>query len=129
MCTDWEMNMIGNGSDWFWNVTIDQKDSFSSGLAAQTERLESLLSALDDHTGDVRLMKRHFGRTSSAVDNDREETPLLNMVSGPIPSGPFSYRTIKGESYVVSVVPEALSSGPSLHTTKRRSCVAFPTLK
>lgn len=44
-------------------------------------------------------MKRQFGRTSSTVDNDREETPLMNMA------------------------PEAVSSGPSLYTTKRRSCV------
>ncbi|KAG0612261.1 hypothetical protein M758_6G014300 [Ceratodon purpureus] len=97
------------------SVIVLKFDSLS-GLAAQTERLESLLSALDNHTGDVRLMKRHFGRTSSAVghsaaDNDREETPLLNMVSGPIPSGPSSDRTKNSETYVVSVVPEAVSSG------------------
>ena len=72
-------------------------------------------------------MKRQFGRTSStlgvAVDNAREETPLSDMVSEPIPSGPSSDNTIKRkngencETYVVSVVPEAVSSGPSLYTT------------
>lgn len=88
-----------------------------SGLAAQTERLESLLAALDDHTGDVRLMKRHFGRTSSGADDDREDSPLLNIVPGPIPSGPSSDTNKYGTHVLNIVVTEAVSSGPSLHTT------------
>ena len=47
------------------------------------------------------------------ADNDREETPLLSMVT----SGPSSDRKniIKSETFVVSVVPEAVSSGSSSH--------------
>ena len=63
-----------------------------SGLAAQTERLDSLLAALDDHTGDVRLMKRQLRRAKSAVGvaidhEDDDSSPLMSMIAGPIPSG------------------------------------------
>ena len=65
-----------------------------SGLAAQTERLDSLLAALDDHTGDVRLMKRQLRRAKSAVgvaiDEDDDSSPLMSMIAGPIPPGPSS---------------------------------------
>lgn len=65
-----------------------------SGLAAQTERLDSLLAALDDHTGDVRLMKRQLHRAKSAVgvaiDEDDDSSPLMSMIAGPIPPGPSS---------------------------------------
>ncbi|KAH9576495.1 hypothetical protein CY35_01G165400 [Sphagnum magellanicum] len=50
-----------------------------SGLAAQTERLESLLEALQEHTGDVRLMKKKsWSSTSSSAETIiREEGPGL----------------------------------------------------
>lgn len=68
------------------------------------------------------MMKRHFGRTSSGValfgddDYEREDSPLLNMMPGPIPSGPSPFDTSKRESYVMNIVTEAVSYGPSLHT-------------
>ncbi|XP_024394035.1 uncharacterized protein [Physcomitrium patens] len=71
------------------SVIVFKFDSIS-GLAVQTERLEALLSALETHTGDVRVMKRYFGRTSAslglAADEDREDISLLN-ISGPVPTG------------------------------------------
>lgn len=110
------------GQGWF-------KGCLFSGLAAQTERLESLLAAFDDHTGDVRMMKRHFGRTSSGGglygdgEYEQEDSPLLNMNPGPIPSGPSPYDTTKRESYVMNIVTEAGSYGPSLHTTDDAVCL------
>lgn len=95
------------------SIIVFKFDSLS-GLAAQTERLESLLSALDDHSGDVRLMKRHLGKTSSAIglniDNDGDDTPLLNMRPEHISSG-LSSHTMKRETNVVNIVPEAVPSG------------------
>lgn len=77
------------------SVIVFKFDSIS-GLAVQTERLEALLSALETHTGDVRVMKRYFGRTSAslglAADEDREDISLLN-ISGPVPTGSSPYIT------------------------------------
>ncbi|KAG0586543.1 hypothetical protein KC19_2G098900 [Ceratodon purpureus] len=76
------------------SVIIFRFDSLS-GLATQIERLDSLLSALDDHTGDVRLMKRHSGRTSPALGlatiiDDREDSHLMSMIPGSMTTGSIS---------------------------------------
>jgi hypothetical protein len=67
-------------------------------------------------------MKRHSGRTSpalglAAISDDREDSPLMSMVPGPMPTGPSS-PTIIRENCVVSIISEPVPSGPSLHTTK-----------
>jgi hypothetical protein len=82
--------------------------------------VDSLISALDDHTGDVQLMKRHSGWTSpalgmAAITDDRENSPLMSMVPGPMPTG-LPSPTIICENCVVSITSEAVPSGPSLHT-------------
>jgi len=56
-----------------------------SGLAAQTERLESLLEALQEHTGDVRLMKKKsWSSTSSSAGHsipvDSDSSSLITLV-------------------------------------------------
>jgi putative ATP-binding cassette transporter len=65
-----------------------------SGLAAQTERLESLLEALQEHTGDVRLMKKKsWSSTSSSAGHsipvDSDSSSLITLVPQTISAGLF----------------------------------------
>ncbi|CAM6096254.1 unnamed protein product [Calypogeia fissa] len=68
------------------SVIVMKFDNFS-GLAAQTERLDSLLENLGKHTGDKRLLyqtsrQTAISRTTIEVDDAAEGNPLLDVSDG-----------------------------------------------
>eukprot|EP01018_Ginkgo_biloba_P012072 Gb_27197 [translate_table: standard] len=76
------------------SVVILKFDHFS-GLAAQTERLDSLLRALGNHSGSQILLGHHdrqSQKSSKILDVDNELTPLFDLV----PTGHISREEGQG---------------------------------
>jgi hypothetical protein len=67
-----------------------------SGLAAQTERLDSLLGSLGKHTGDKRLLsqapKQKSVTRNTSLPDELDGNPLLDMQDGEVCTGTHIFR-------------------------------------